>query len=69
MKTETRSQPKPSGSDQLIAEIRTESGKLTDTYQVSSDGKQLIVISRYENSSLSQPLSIRRVYDLGNETH
>ena len=42
--------------DQLIAEIRTESGKLTDTYQVSSDGKQLIVISRYENSSLSQPL-------------
>ncbi len=55
--------------DQLIAEIRTESGKLTDTYQVSSDGKQLIVISRYENSSLSQPLSIRRVYDLGNETH
>jgi hypothetical protein len=53
--------------DELIAETRTGSGKLTDTYQVSSDGKQLTVISRYENSSLSQPLSIRRVYDLGNE--
>lgn len=54
--------------DELIAETRTGSGKLTDTYRVGSDGKQLIVISRYENSSLSGPLSIRRVYDLGNET-
>ena len=55
--------------DELIAETRTGAGKLTDTYQVSSDGKQLTVISRYENSALSQPLSIRRVYDLGNQTH
>jgi hypothetical protein len=55
--------------DELIAETRTGSGKLTDTYRVSSNGKQLIVTSRYENSSLSQPLSIRRVYDLGNEAH
>jgi len=55
--------------DKLIAETRTGSGKLTDTYQVSSDGKQLTVTSRYENSALSQPLSIRRVYDLGNEAH
>jgi hypothetical protein len=55
--------------DELIAETRTGSGKLTDSYQVSSDGKQLTVVSRYENSSLSQPLSIRRVYDLGNQAH
>ena len=52
-----------------IAETRTGSGKLTDTYQINSDGKQLTVTSRYENSALSQPLSIRRVYDLGNEAH
>lgn len=51
--------------DELVSETRTGSGKLTDTYQVSSDGKQLTVISRYESSSLSQPLTIRRVYDLG----
>jgi len=55
--------------DELIAETKMGSGKLTDTYQVSSDGKQLIVVSRYENSSLSGPLSIRRVYDLSNGTH
>ena len=55
--------------DELMAETKIGSGKLTDTYQVSSDGKQLIVVSRYENSSLSGPLSIRRVYDLSNGTH
>ena len=54
--------------DELIAETNMGSGKLTETYQVSSDGKQLIVVSRYENSSLSVPLSIRREYDLGNAT-
>jgi hypothetical protein len=55
--------------DELIAETKIGSGKLTDTYQVSSDGKQLIVVSRYENSSLSGQLSIRRAYDLGNGAH
>jgi hypothetical protein len=52
--------------DSLIAETKMHSGKLTETYQVSSDGKQLIVVSRYDSSSLSGPLSIRRVYDMGN---
>ena len=42
------------------------SGKLTETYQASSDGKELIVVSRYDNSQLSVPLSIRRVYDMEN---
>ena len=50
-----------------IAETRMGSGKLTDICQISSDGKQLTLTSHYENSALSQPLSIRRVYDLGNE--
>jgi hypothetical protein len=49
--------------DALIAETKMHSGELTETYQVSSDGRQLTVVSRYENSSLSRPLSIRRVYD------
>ena len=52
--------------DEPVAETKMGSGKLTETFQVSSDGKQLTVISRFENSSLSEPLSIRWVYDLGN---
>lgn len=55
--------------DALIAETKMHSGKLTETYQTGSDGKQLIVVSRYDNSLLSSPLSIRRVYDIGNTTH
>ena len=56
------------GND-LVAETRTWSGKLTETFRVSSDGKQLTVVSRFENSSLATPLSIQRVYDLGSEGH
>src|ERR1035438_9517799 len=52
--------------DELIGAHKMAAGKLTETYQVSSDGKQLIVVSRYDNSSLSGPLSIRRVYDMEN---
>ena len=52
--------------DELVSESRWGAGKLTDTYEISSDGKQLTVVSRYESPSLSQPLSIRRVYDQGN---
>jgi hypothetical protein len=55
--------------DELIAETRTFSGKLTETFHLSSDGKQLTVVSQFENSSLSVPLSIQRVYDLSSEAH
>jgi hypothetical protein len=55
--------------DALTAETRLgHSGKLTETYRLSPDGKQLFVVSRFDDSSLSGPLSIRRVYDLGNVT-
>lgn len=60
-KTSTRTQWE---GDELVTETRMGSGKLTDTYQVSSDRKQLIVTSRYEDFSLAGNLSIRRVYDL-----
>jgi hypothetical protein len=56
-------------SGKLVAETKMGSGKLGETFQTSSDGKQLIVVSHYENSSLSEPLNIRRVYDLGNAAH
>jgi len=36
-----------------------------ETYELSRDGKQLYVISQLENSRLSAPLVIRRVYDAG----
>ena len=51
--------------DSLIAEGKVRhSGKLTETYRLTPDGKQLYVVSRFEDPSLAGPLSIRRVYDL-----
>jgi hypothetical protein len=50
---------------ELISETRTWSGKLTEKFRLSPDGKQLTVASRFESASLSAPLIIQRVYDLG----
>ena len=51
--------------DALVAETKLDhSTKLTQSFRLSDDGKQLTVISRLENSSLQGPVSIRRVYDL-----
>jgi hypothetical protein len=55
--------------DELVAETRTWSGKLTERFRLSSDGKQLIVVSRFEGSSLTVPLIIQRVYDSSSEAH
>lgn len=50
--------------DRLVAESRLgHSGLLTETYELSGDGKQLSVISSLDNPLLSTPLVIRRVYD------
>ena len=65
-KTSTKTQWQ---NDELIAETRTWSGKLTETFRVSSNGKQLTVVSRFESPSLLVPLIIQRVYDLGGEAH
>jgi hypothetical protein len=49
----------------LVAETKLDHGtKLTQSFRLSDDGKQLTVVSRLENSSLQAPVSIRRVYDL-----
>lgn len=49
----------------LVADTNLGHGeKLTQTFRVSEDGKQLFVTTRFEDSSLQGPLSIRRVYDL-----
>jgi hypothetical protein len=51
--------------DLLVAETKLDHGtKLTQSFRVSDDGKQLYVTSRLENSSLQSPVSVRRVYDL-----
>jgi hypothetical protein len=51
--------------DTLVAEEKlTHSGKLTRTFRLSDDGKQLYIVSRLEDPSLQGPVSIRRVYDL-----
>ena len=51
--------------DTLVAETKLDHGtKLTQSFRLSDDGKQLYVTSRLENSSLQGPVSIRRVYDL-----
>jgi len=39
------------------------SGKLTETYELSPDAKQLYVTSELSSAHLSAPLIIRRVYD------
>ena len=49
----------------LVAETDLHhSQKLTETFRLSDDGKQLYVTTVFEDSSLKTPLSIRRVYDL-----
>jgi len=51
--------------DTLVAETNLHHGtKLTQSFRLSDDGKQLSVVSRLENSSLQGPVTIRRVYDL-----
>lgn len=51
--------------DKLTTESKLgHSGKLTETYRVTPDGKVLEVVSRLEDPSLAAPLTIRRVYDL-----
>ena len=52
--------------DSFVAETKmSHSQKITKTFRVSPDGKQLYVTTRFEDSSLDGPVSIRRVYDLG----
>ena len=55
--------------DTLVAETKlSHSSKLTQTFRLSDDGKQLDVTSRFESPSLQAPVSIRRVYDLSGST-
>jgi hypothetical protein len=50
----------------FIAETKlSHSEKLTQTFRMSEDGKQLHVITRFEASSGNGSVSIRRVYDMG----
>lgn len=52
--------------ERLVAEGKMgHSGKLTQTYELSPDGKHLYVTSRLDNSHLTTPLTIRRVFDSG----
>lgn len=52
--------------DVLIAETRvSRAQKITQSFRLSSDGRQLYVTSEFEDTSLKGPVSIRRVYDLG----
>jgi len=51
--------------DTLVAETKMVRGeRLTQSFRLSDDGKQLYVTTRFEDSSMSVPLSIRRVYDM-----
>lgn len=55
--------------DVLVAQTNlNHSTKLTQTFRVSQDGKQLYVVSRLEAPSLQCPVSIKRVFDLTNAT-
>ena len=51
--------------DTLVAETKLDHGtKLTQSFRLSDDSKQLYVVSRLENSSLTGPVTVRRVFDL-----
>ena len=55
-------------NDSFVAETKlNRAQKLTETYQLSDDGKILTVTSAFEDTSLSAPVTIRRVYDAGKE--
>lgn len=50
--------------DAFVAETKlSRSQKIAETYRLSSDGKQLYVTTRFEDSSLNGPVLIRRVYN------
>ncbi|HXW15363.1 MAG TPA: hypothetical protein VEN79_12715 [Terriglobia bacterium] len=50
--------------DAFVAETKlSRSQKITETYRLSGDGKQLYVTTRFEDTSLNGPVLIRRVYD------
>jgi hypothetical protein len=50
----------------FITETRlSRSQKITETYQLSDDGKQLDVTTRFEDTALNGPVTIRRVYNRG----
>jgi hypothetical protein len=50
----------------LVAETKlSPSEKLTESFRLSEDGSQLYVKTRFETSALEEPISIRRVYELG----
>jgi hypothetical protein len=51
--------------DTFVAESKmNRAQKITDTYRLSSDGKQLFVTTRFEDTALNAPVTIRRVYDV-----
>lgn len=62
-----RSQPKANGiRAAFVAETKLgRARKITETYQLGEDGKQLTVTTQFEDSSLNRPVTIRRVYDAG----
>lgn len=50
--------------DKLVKEISAGSGlKVTETYSLSDNSRQLLVTIKVENWRLPQPLLVRRVYD------
>jgi len=51
------------GSELVVETKVGRSGKLTETYRVGPEGKQLFVVSRLDDSALAAPISIQRVYD------
>jgi hypothetical protein len=49
---------------QLVVETKTDrGGKLIETYQLSPSGRQIYVTVEFANNQLSEPITIRRVYD------
>jgi hypothetical protein len=49
---------------QLVVETKTDQGgKVIESYQLSSSGRQIYVTVEFANDQLSEPIMLRRVYD------
>jgi hypothetical protein len=49
--------------NQLVALGQTNGGTTTNTYEMSSDGRQLYVTTKVESKRFKQPVMFRLVYD------
>jgi hypothetical protein len=49
--------------NKLVLETKTDRGRITETFELASDGRELNITTKVEDSRLPKAVSIKRVYD------